>query len=276
MESGAVNNFHAIVKKITKFDGRRADEFLQWDSKLRASLSVDNKTIFNVLPVQELPSKFDADQKPTRTTWVAANQDLYSFLFFTTAGSAFSVVWRFQGKTPAEGAGHGQQAWAALREKFDECSRAAIRAEHIRMTSTRMRPDQNPNVYLYHMGSCRDRLNACDPPEGPTDRQHEGITLQALPSEYDRIRHTHLERKGFGLADIHRVMAAIYADHLSRSESSKGIAGRNAEIQAVDRNRTSVLCHYCDQLGHFKRKCPLRIKHHQQQRQQPVRHHQQQ
>ena len=31
-----MNNFHAIVKQITKFDGRRADEFLEWDSKLRA------------------------------------------------------------------------------------------------------------------------------------------------------------------------------------------------------------------------------------------------
>ena len=49
MESGAVNNFHVIVKQITKFGGRRADEFMEWDSKLRASLSVYNKTIFNVL-----------------------------------------------------------------------------------------------------------------------------------------------------------------------------------------------------------------------------------
>ena len=62
------------------------------------------------------------------------------------------------------------------------------------------------------------------------------------------------------------MMAAIYADNLSRSESSKGIAGRGVAKQAaVDRGRTSLLCHYCDQFGHFKRKCPLRIKHRQQQ-----------
>ena len=29
MESGAVNNFQLTVKQITKFDGRRADEFLE-------------------------------------------------------------------------------------------------------------------------------------------------------------------------------------------------------------------------------------------------------
>ena len=33
-----------------------------------------------------------------------------------------------------------------------------------RMTSTRMRPGQDPDDYLYHTGSCRDSLNACDPP----------------------------------------------------------------------------------------------------------------
>ena len=54
------------------------------------------------------------------------------------------------------------------------------------MTSTQMRPGQDLDDYLYHMDSCRDRLNACDPPEDPTDRQHEDIILQALPSEYDR------------------------------------------------------------------------------------------
>ena len=61
MESGAVNNFHVIVKQITKFDGRRADDVLEWDSKLRASLSMYNKTIFNVLQAQERQSEFDAD-----------------------------------------------------------------------------------------------------------------------------------------------------------------------------------------------------------------------
>ena len=76
MESGAVNNFHVIEKQINKFDGRRVDEFLEWDSKLRASLSVynkknfqRNKTTFNALQVQERPSEFDVDQETTRATW---------------------------------------------------------------------------------------------------------------------------------------------------------------------------------------------------------------
>ena len=41
------------------------------------------------------------------------------------------------------------------------------------MNNTRMRSEQDPDEYLYIMDSCRDRLNACDPPEGPTHRQYE-------------------------------------------------------------------------------------------------------
>ena len=151
------------------------------------------------------------------------------------------MVWRSQSKTPAGGAGHGQQVGAALLEKIDGCSRATIRVEHIRMTSTRMRSGQDPDDYMYHMGSCRNRLNTCDPPEGPTDRPYEDIILQTLPSEYDRICQTHLERRDFGLANIRRIMAAIYTDNLSRSESSKGIVERGTAIQAVDWDRTIVL-----------------------------------
>ena len=55
-----MNNVHVIVKHITKFDGRRVGEFPEWDSKLRASLSVYNKTTFSVLQEQERPSEFDA------------------------------------------------------------------------------------------------------------------------------------------------------------------------------------------------------------------------
>ena len=84
------------------------------------------------------------------------------------------------------------------------------------MTSTRTRPGQDPDDYLYHTDSCRDRLNACNPPEDPMDRQYEDIILQALLSEYDRIHQTHLERRYFGLADIRRMRAAIDADNLSR------------------------------------------------------------
>ena len=111
------------------------------------------------------------------------------------------------------------------------------------MTSTRIRPSQDPDEYLYQIDSYRDRFDACDSPEGSMGRQYENIILQALPSEYDRIRQNHLEMRDSGLADIRRMVAAIYADNLSRSESSKGVAGRRAAMKAMDRDRTSVLLH---------------------------------
>ena len=86
------------------------------------------------------------------------------------------------------------------------------------MTSTRVRPRQDYDDYLYHMDSYRDRLNAYDPLEGLTDRQNEDIILQVLLSEYDRIHQTHLERRSFGHANIRRMIPAIYVDSLSRSE----------------------------------------------------------
>ena len=81
MEFSAVNNFHVIVEQRTKFDGKRANEVLEWDSKLCASLSVYNKTILSVVQGQERQSEFDADQGTTRATLDAANLDLYSVLF---------------------------------------------------------------------------------------------------------------------------------------------------------------------------------------------------
>ena len=87
-----MNNFHVIAKQITKFDGRRTDECLEWDSKLCTSLIVYNETIFSVLQGQERPSEFDTDQETTHATWDAANQDQYSVLLFTTTGSAFFMI----------------------------------------------------------------------------------------------------------------------------------------------------------------------------------------
>ena len=157
----------------------------------------------------EQPSVTGDSQATARAVRDAANQDLFSILFYSTGGSAFFVVRRFEDTTVEDGAGHGQQAWAALREKFKGSSREAICAEHAKMNNMSMRSGQDLDEYLYIMDSCRDCLNPCDPPEDPKDRQHEDIILQALPPEYKAIRQAHLERGDFGLANIRRMMAAI-------------------------------------------------------------------
>ena len=261
MNDSSTNNFHAIVKQVNKFDGKRAGDFLEWQSKLRTALSLYNRKIYNVLQGEQRPSNEDPDGATARVTWDIANQNLFGVLFFATTGSAFSVVRRFEGKRPQDGPGHGQQAWAALCEKFYGCSREALRAEHYKMNHTKMTPGQDPDEFLYIMDSRRDRLNTSTPPEGPTDRQYEDILLQALSPDYESIRRAHLERRDFGLADIRRMMAAIYADNLSsRSITTTGIAGPGVAMKTMDRDLSDVHCHNCSTFGHYRRNCPNRRK----------------
>ena len=259
---GTTNDLHVVLKQISIFDGIKPDDFLRWSSKLRASLSIYSRTIFVILPGQERPSETDDSQATARAAWDASFQGLFSILFFSTGGSAFFAVRRFEGTTLEDGAGLGQQAWAALRERFKGSSRGALRAEHSKVNNTRIRSDRDPVEYLYIMDSCHDRLNACDSPEGPTSCQYDDILLQALPPEYKAIRQARLERGDFGLSDIRRIMAAIYADTLARprSDSFRGIAGRGTAMQATARDRNDIKCHFCGRVGHFQIKCLLRVK----------------
>ena len=130
-------------------------------------------------------------------------------------------------------------------EKFDDCSREALRAEHREMETVNMRSDEDPNVFLYKKDRCRDRLNSVTRKEGPSDRQYEDIILQCLLPEYDIIRQTYFEREGYNLADIGQMMSKIYADNLARSnsDSSRGIARRGVAMQAArwDLNNTQLL-----------------------------------
>ena len=138
------------------------------------------------------------------------------------------------------------------------------------MNSARMSPGQDPDEFLYELDTRRERLNACDPPEGPADRQFEDIILQALPPEYERIRISHLEKPDFGIADIRRMMSAIYAANLARSSSTTGIVRHEAAMSAAEYKRRDITCHYCERAGHFKNRYPLRAKYeqHRQQRKQ--------
>ena len=67
------------------------------------------------------------------------------------------------------------------------------------MNNTPMRSGQDPAEYLYSTDNWRGRLNACDPPEGPTDRLYDDIIFKALQPEYKAVRQTHLEREASDL-----------------------------------------------------------------------------
>ena len=131
------------------------------------------------------------------------------------------------------------------------------------MNSTRMSPGQDPDKILYKLDSRRERLIAYDPP-GPSNRGHHP---PALPPEYERIRTSYLEKTDVGIADIRRIVSAIYAVNLASSSSTTGIARRRAAMPAAENNRRYIICHYCENAGRFKNTCPLRAKNEQQRQQ---------
>ena len=184
-------NVQHVVKQVSKFDDKNADDFLEWYFKLRVSLSLYSKPIFEIVQGSQRPSGLDNDQVTASEGWDDADHNLFSILYFTTSGPAFSVVRRFEGKIRDDGVGHGQDAWAALPEKFDGCSREALRAAHRELETVKMRSDEDTDDFLYKKDRCRDRLNSVTPKESPSDRRYEDIILQCLPPEYDRIRQTH-------------------------------------------------------------------------------------
>ena len=184
---------------------------------------------------------------------------------------------RFEGKTRENGVGHEQDAWGALRETFDGCSREPLRAAHRELETVKMRSDEDPDDFLYKKDRFRDCLNSVTPKEGPSDPRYEDIILQCLPPEYDRIRQTHFDREDCSLEDIRRMMSKIYADNLARShsDSSRGTAERGVAMQATGRDLNKINCSYCNKLSQYKNDCAdFKAAHHQNWRRRQ-RHHKQ-
>ena len=123
-------NFQVIMKNVHTFDGKNAADFIEWYKKIRINLNIYDSAAFRVLQRAPVPSAATDTDGSKLAAWDTANEDLYNALFFTTKGAACSFVRRFAGKTLDKGSRHGQRAWAALREKFDGCSREALRVEH--------------------------------------------------------------------------------------------------------------------------------------------------
>ena len=116
------------------------------------------------------------------------------------------------------------------------------------------------------MNRCRNSFNISTHQEGPTDRQYEDLLLQALSPDYQSIGRAHLERWNFGLANVQRIMVAIYADNLSRRIiTSVGIPEHGVTTKAMDL-LTEVQYHNCAMFGHYRIYSPNRRKQQYQRR----------
>ena len=103
-------NVQYVAKQVSTFNGKNADYFRERYSKLRVNLSLYSKPIFEVVQRLQRPSDLDNDQATAREGWDDAYHNLFSILYFTTSGPAFSVVRRFERKTREDGVGHWQDA----------------------------------------------------------------------------------------------------------------------------------------------------------------------
>ena len=111
-----------------------------------------------------------------------------------------------------------------------------------------MKSGNDPNDFLYTVDGLRERLeDMCQP---VPDEWYEDIILQALPAEYERVRAASYKRRDFHLADIPRMMSALYIDCLSRPNNSPLVAGRGVAMQATGGDDSAIKCYYCGNPGH--------------------------
>ena len=68
---GGTNNLQQVVRQVSEFNGKKADNFLEWSSKLRVSLSLYHKSIFNIVQGLQRSSELENDKKrPLVTLWI--------------------------------------------------------------------------------------------------------------------------------------------------------------------------------------------------------------
>lgn len=97
------------------------------------------------------------------------------------------------------------------------------------------------------------------------DRQYEDIVLQALSPDYESIRRARLGRRNFGVPNIRRMMAILYAENLSRrSITSAEVTQPGAAMKTMDRDLSIIRSHNSSIFVYYRRNSPNRRKQRQQ------------
>ena len=224
-----------------RFDGKDKTQFLEYNDRLRVVLSFYRQSVAPIL--QSDPKPTAAQNSTAVASWERANENLFSILFFTTERSANNVVKRHMGKTREDGVGNEQAAWSAREEKYNSHTKEARRAYHEKLHSNKMKSGDDPDDFLYTMA------------QPMPDERYKDIILQALPAEYERVRTASYEKRDFPLADIRRMMSALYINYLSRPNNSPLVAGRGVCLQATGGDDSTIKCHYCGNPGHRQNIC---------------------
>ena len=116
-----------------------------------------------------------------------------------------------------------------------------------------MKLGDHSDGFLYTMDGSRERLEDMGQPV--LDERYEDIIFQAFSAECERVRTASYERRDFHLADIWRMMSALYIDCLSRPNNSLLVAGHGIAVQASGGDDSTIKCHFCGNSGHRQINC---------------------
>ena len=249
MAEYGTDSIQAIVNLYPRFYGKDKTHFFGYKDKLRVSLSFRRQSVAAIL--QGEPNPTTAQNSPAVATWTRVNENLFGILFFTTERSAQNVVRKHMGKTREDWIGNGQAAWNTLKKKYNSNTKEARRTYHEYLHNAKLKSGDDPDDFLHTMDDYRERLRDMGQPV-PYER-YKYIILQALPAEYQRVRTASYERRDFYLADIRRMMSALYIDCLSRP--NKEFAGRGVAMQTIGGDDSTIKCRYCGNPGHRQKNC---------------------
>ena len=224
---------------------------MEYNDKFRVSLLFHWQSVAAILQGEPKPTA--AQHLPTIATWTRANENLFSMLFFTTERSTHNVVKNHMGQAQEDGISNGQAGWNALRKKCNSGTKKARRAYHEYLHDTKMKSGDDPDDFIYTINGYRKRLEVMGQPV--PDERYEGILLQALPAEYERVRTASYERRDFRLADIRRMINALYIDCLSRPNNSPSVVGRGVATQLTEGGVSPINCHYYGNPEHRRKIC---------------------
>ena len=105
------------------------------------------------------------------------------------------------------------------------------------------------------MDDFRERLEDMGQPV--PDERYEDMILQAITAEYERVRTASYKRQGFYMADIRRMMSALYIDCLSRPNNCPLVAGCGVAMQTIGGDDSTIECHYCGNPRHRQKTVSL-------------------
>lgn len=202
MAESSSSAFDRTLETIGKCEGY--SNFREWEPKIRMAIGGYKPKMLAVLDGQRRPAG-----AANAEAWTETNNQLFSVLFFMTAGSAHITVKTFMSKT-AGGMGNGISAWKALKERFDGNTKQARRVAREDLFRSRMEEHAEPEDFFAETDRLRDRLK--DMGEEISDEVYESLLLDALPRKFEFIRHRHYEDDSLDTDSLKKTAIAYNMD----------------------------------------------------------------